>query len=183
MKLNKREKISIGIAAGALLATAVYLFIVTPLCQSYLDVKSEIVSRKKLVSHYQNLWEKRGAVEKKLATIERKIGNIHDLLLTEKSQSLAAAELQKMVEDLSGKTGVAISSSKVLGSRKVETFEEITIQVNVKSPLENMMNFLYQIENARKYLNIDEISLRILQSKDLENMEGKIKVCGYIEKI
>lgn len=181
MKISVREKIYLALGGGALILTGFYLYVVTPLYQGYLDIKLEIVNKSEILSRYHHLWNNREAAEKKLKAIQIQDGTLRDMFLKEKNESLAAAELQKVIEGFSVQSNVEISSAKVMGARSAGTFKEITIQLAIKSSLKNLRKFLYLVENSRKYLNIEEINLRVLGFKGLEKLESRMKISGFLK--
>lgn len=181
MTISPRDKNYLIAGGVAVFVTVFYYYAITPLYQGYLDTKAEIASKHKLLAQYQALWEKRGEVEKKLKDFQSQSQKFQEMLLQEKNESLAAAELQKTLEGLSSQSGVDISSSKVMGSRKAGTFEEITIQLGVKSSLKNLQKFFYLLENSKKYLSLSEMTLRVLNFNQTEQLDAKMKISGYLK--
>lgn len=181
MKISKRDKIFLLAGGVFLLLAAFYQFVIVPIYNGYLDTESEIAAKSKLLARYQGLWERKTEVEKKLKAIQGKYENLEAMFLKENNQSLAAAELQKILEGLSAKSNATISSSKVMGSKKEGKFEEITIQLGIKSSLKNLLEFLYLVENAKEYISIGELHLRVLSFQDLEKLDTKMEVSGFIK--
>lgn len=181
MKISGRDKIFLAVGGGALVLAALYQFLILPMYQGHLDTKAEVAAKSKLLARYQGLWDSKGEVEKKLKEIQAKYSSLEAMFLKEKNQSLAAAELQTILEDLSVQSGAVISSSKVMGSRKDGKFEAITIQLDVKSPLKNLLDFIFLVENAKEYLSIGELHLRVLSFNDLERLDTKLEVSGFIK--
>lgn len=181
MKISGRDKIFIAIGGGALVLAALCQFLIAPIYQGHLDTKTEVAAKAKLLARYQGLWDRKGEVEKKLKDIQGRYAGLDAMFLKEKNQSLAAAELQKILEDLSAQSGAVISSSKVMGARKEGKFEAISIQLDVKSSLKNLLGFVYLVENAKEYLSIGDLSLRVLSFNDLEKLDTKLEVSGFIK--
>ncbi len=181
MNITEKEKIYLAVGGAALILAAVYLYVFTPIYDGYLETKAEIPLKTELLTRYQVLWKKRAAVEEKLKKAQKKYQDLEKIFLQGKTQSLAAAELQKIVEQLARQSSLEVSSSKVMGSKTISAFEKISLQLGAKCSLKDLKKFLFLVGSGKKYLNIDEIDVRAINTKGLEKLEARIQVSGYMK--
>ena len=103
--------------------------------------------------------------------------------LNQAKPALAAAEQQRLLEELANQTGVNIIRFRVDKSKYVEKLLTISTQVTVRSKLRNLTNFIHRLENNQKFMIIEEISMQRTNKKDLEELQTQLTVSGFIKKM
>ena len=97
--------------------------------------------------------------------------------------ALAAAEQQRLLEELANQTGVNIIRFRVDKPKYVEKLLTISTQVTVRSKLRNLTNFIHRLENNQKFMIIEEISMQRTNKADLEELQTQLTVSGFIKKM
>lgn len=108
------------------------------------------------------------------------------------TESLATAELQRIVKQVAtGKKG-EILSTQVLQTKVEEGFKRVVIRLRMKSTLEDMLSIFHSLESNEPYLFIDEVIIRSRQvarrrmpaNKDLEQalsmLDIDFQLSGYM---
>ena len=103
--------------------------------------------------------------------------------LNQAKPALAAAEQQRLLEELANQTGVNIIRFRVDKPKYVEKLLTISTQVTVRSKLRNLTNFIHMLESNQKFMIIEEISVQRTNKTDLEELQTKLTVSGFIKKM
>ena len=103
--------------------------------------------------------------------------------LNQAKPALAAAEQQRLLEELANQTGVNIIRFRVDKPKYVEKLLTISTQVTVRSKLRNLTNFIHRLENNQKFMIIEEISMQRTNKADLEELQTQLTVSGFIKKM
>ena len=103
--------------------------------------------------------------------------------LNQAKPALAAAEQQRLLEELANQTGVNIIRFRVDKPKYMEKLLTISSQVTVRSKLRNLTNFIHMLESNQKFMIIEEISVQRTNKTDLEELQTKLTVSGFIKKM
>jgi len=63
----------------------------------------------------------------------------------------------------------------------METLLSISTQVTIRSNLKNLTRFVHALENDKKFMIIEEISAQRTNSTDLEELQSKLTIRGFIK--
>lgn len=113
--------------------------------------------------------------------------------LTSANESLATAELQRKIKQLTdgGKKGDVLST-QVLQTTEEEGFNRVVIRVRMKSTLEDLVSTLYALESQTPYLFVSNLTIRSRQvarrrlpsteelNKALQLMDVDFQLSGYM---
>lgn len=80
--------------------------------------------------------------------------------LKSNTESLATAELQRVVKQIISRNKGEILSAQVVRSKEEEGFKRIAVRIRMKSSLENMIKALHTLETQNPYLFINAITVR-----------------------
>ena len=103
--------------------------------------------------------------------------------LNQTKPALAAAEQQRLLEELANQTGVNIIRFRVDKPKYMEKLLTVSTQVTVRSKLRNLTNFIYQLESNQKFMIIEEISVQRTNKTDLEELQTQLTISGFIKKM
>ena len=103
--------------------------------------------------------------------------------LNETKPVLAAAEQQRILEELANKTGVNIIRFRVDKPKYVEKLLTISTQVTVRSKLRDLTSFIHRLEGNEKFMIIEEILAQRINKEDLEELQTQLTVSGFIKKM
>jgi len=97
--------------------------------------------------------------------------------------ALAAAILQKSLENKAQKTRVNLIQVKTEKTKYTEGLLTIPVRITVKSSLEKLSGFIRLIESDDKFLVIEELAIRRINKREPEQLESRLLVNGFIQKL
>lgn len=183
MKISQREKnLLLFVGGGAIIIAAIYQWVITPIQSNQEAVREKISSKSILLEksgakiiQKESLGIKSNAIEEKIADFEKR-------LLSGKTPSLAAAELQKLLKKIAKNAKAEVSSEKIIAPIDVGEYQKIPVQVTVKCLVTDLKNFLHKIESNKIILPISEASIKVINSRQPSKVEATITIAGIIKK-
>ena len=179
MNISKRDKKILTIGA---LAVALFLFItyvINPFIESEQEIREKTEQREMLLQKYEKIINQKSEVEKNLAQMKRKQGQIKGKLLKGSTPSLAAAEMQKMLEKISDKYDLELKSVKVKDAEKEGDFLTIPLEIRLTTDLNSTRKFLTDLETNKKYLIIPQLKISVKNQRDPKEVIVTIVVTGF----
>ena len=80
--------------------------------------------------------------------------------LTSGTESVAAAELQRIVKQITGNNETQILSTQILPPSQEEQFVRVALKVRMRGELTGIVGTLYDIESNGTFLFMDNVSIR-----------------------
>ena len=179
MNISKRDKKILSIGG---LAVALFLFVtyvITPFIESEQEIRERTEQREMLLQKYEKIINQKSEIEKDLAQMKRKQGQIKGKLLKGSTPSLAAAEMQKMLEKISKEYDLELKSVKVKEAEKEGDFLAIPLEIRLTTDLNSTRKFLADLENNTKYLIIPQLKISVKNQRDPKEVIVTIVVTGF----
>jgi Tfp pilus assembly protein PilO len=179
VNISKRDRkiLTIGIVAVALFL--VYSYVISPFIESEQDIRERTEQREMLLQKYEKIISQRKEIEKKLTQIKRQQGQLNKKLLKGSTPSLAAAEMQKMLEQISKKHDLELKSVKVKDAEKEGDFLAIPLEIRLTTDLNSTRKFLSDLEKNQKYLIIPQLKISVKNQRDPQEVIVTIVVTGF----
>jgi len=181
-KRTFREKVILTLAGGLALTYVFVEFIGEPLYQKQKSQKLKIESKTLFVSKYNEILNQTDYYREKEQSNKALATQIENLFLSPSQPALAAAGLQKSLEDKARKTHVRLVQVKTEKTKYMEDLLTVPVQITVKSSLEKLSRFIQLIESDGKFLVIEELAIRRINKKEPEQLESRLLVNGFIQK-
>lgn len=160
MQLRKRRKI---IVAGlALLALVALIYLFDSLSQNTRQFNEALhLKQIKLAKNRQKVLEKK-AVKRELLNLQTAFKRAEAALLTGKTQSLAAAELQEIVSRITKAAGGQIMTVRILQPDRSDKdmYLAIPLEVTINSTMRQLTELLYELDRSAKLLRITKLGIR-----------------------
>ena len=160
MQLRKRRKI---IAAGlALLALVALIYLYDLLSQSTRQFNEALYLKQvRLAKNRQKVLEKK-AVRRELLNLQTAFRRAEAALLTGKTQSLAAAELQEIISRITKTAGGQIMTVRILQPDRSDKdmYLAIPLEVTINSTMRQLTELLYELDRSDKLLRITKLGIR-----------------------
>ena len=106
--------------------------------------------------------------------------------LTGANPSVASAELQEILKNLTTAQGVKLSSIKVLQPREAGPYLELPVQVQLTATITQLVTLLYQLEHHKKLLFIPDLDINAprfrQKNKEDQMLLINLVVSGVIKK-
>ena len=182
MKISSRDRKFIIIGATAICIFVALKFLLFPFYDKIAEKKKDIQLKERKLEKYLTFIQKQAELQQTLKGLSKEEKNIQKSLLKGGTPSLAAADLQKIVEKAAEKSGLDIKSVKVLEPGEKEGFITIPIQVMFTSDLTRMKKFIQSIETNRKLLTIPELKIRVRNKRKPKEISVTLQILGLMQK-
>ena len=179
MNISKRDRkiLTIGIVAVALFL--VFTYVISPFMESEQDIRDRTQQLEMLLQKYEKIIGQQKEIEKNLTQIKREQGQLNNKLLKGSTPSLAAAEMQKMLEQISKKHDLELKSVKVKDAEKEGDFLAIPLEIRLTTDLNSTRKFLSDLEKNQKYLIIPQLKISVKNQRDPQEVIVTIVVTGF----
>ena len=182
MNISKRDK-KVLIAGG--LAVALFLvitYVIAPFIESENDIQEETEQKEMLLQKYERVIGQREEIEKKLAKMKMEQSDLNKKLLKGDTPSLAAADMQKMLENISKKHDLELKSVKVQDAEEIGEFLAIPLEIRLTTDLNSTRKFLADLEKNPKYLIIPKLKISVQNQRDPKEVIVTLVVTGFFMK-
>ena len=178
--LSQRERSVIGVAAGALLIIAAYLYVVEPLLTRNRELAELAPAREATLEARRRLIAQRPRLTQELALAQQGFEEQAARLLPGPTPPLAASELQKLVKDVAASANAEVRSERVLPPTELSGLQEVPIELTVAGSIRETMALLYQIERTPRLLAIKEVKVRVVAVGQPRELLTTLTVAGYL---
>jgi general secretion pathway protein M len=157
----KRDDKSKIMALGILgvLIVVVYWILISPLLGQFLDNYRTIDSLEHELSVYNRVSSGMKENESILNRL-RAENPVADQYLSETKPTLAAATLQQLINRMVSKHGGQLVSTSIITHEQNEPLYGVSIQVHVRTEIDDLVELLYTIEHNRPIMFIDDLVIR-----------------------
>jgi general secretion pathway protein M len=76
------------------------------------------------------------------------------------TEAVAAAELQRIIKEITGRNGTQILSTQILPAVSEQDFTRVALRVRARGRLTGIIESVYEIESYRTFLFLDNVSIR-----------------------
>ena len=179
MNISKRDKKILTIGGVAVALFLFITYVITPFFESEQEIRDNTEQREVLLQKYEKIINKKSEVEKDLTKMKRNLTKIKGKLLKGSTPSLAAAEMQKMLEKISKSHDLELKSVKVKEAEKEGDFLAIPLELRLTTDLNRTRKFLTDLENNQKYLIIPQLKISVKNQRDPKEVIVTIVVTGF----
>ena len=177
-----REKVILTLA-GSLALTYIFVeFVGEPLYRKQKSQEQTIESKIIFINKYQEILNQTDYYREKEQANQKLSGQLKKLFLSPSQPALAAAGLQKSLEDKARQALVNLIQVKTEKTKYTEDLMTVPVRITVKSSLEKLSNLIRLIESDDKFLVIEELSVQRINNKEPEQLESRLLVNGFIQK-
>lgn len=138
-------------------------FVLWPAFESYASTGNDLVSTRDEIVHYHRLLGELPALQAAVAGLER-ARPLSPYLLAGSNRALAAAGLQKQLQNAATEHGVTLLSLRVQNPVSAGPLEGISVEARLRAGIPELRDLLYWIETARPYLFIEDITVNARRS-------------------
>jgi len=190
LQLRKRRKIIVAGLALMALPAMIYLFNSlnrsTHRFHEALNLKQD-----KLDKYRQKVLEKK-VMEREVLSLQTTFKQAEAALLTGKTVSLAAAEIQQIVTNITNAAGAQIMTVRILQPDRSakEMYLAIPVEVTINSTMRQLTQLLYKLDNSAKLLSIAKLGIksragrsRLVRGVSTVNLITTLTVEGFVKKM
>lgn len=157
---------------------SVYLFvtyILTPATDNY---RESLEKGYKTLQRYEYVVKDAGATESGVRDLIADMKKTEKRLITEKSDFLASAKMQREISELTGKTNMNVSTIRPLSAVKLNDYSVIPVYFEGNANIKQVSDFLKLVEADPIMLKIDKLSLNITNMQKPDDLKFKIQISG-----
>ncbi len=164
-----------------LLAGLIYRFM--PLLQNLVPSQEEIELRERTLIKYEKMVRAGKQLDGQLASLEDVLSQLESKLLEGRTPSLAAVDIQKILNDIAQKSNVEIKSVKVLKPEDLDKKGYLSIPVTFYMivSVRQFKDMLYSIENSKKLLSVISVEASFYTRRS-SDIRCNITVAGYMRQ-
>jgi Tfp pilus assembly protein PilO len=182
VNISRRDKKFLTVGALALLLFLVINYIILPFIQSEREIREGTEQKEVTLEQYERIIAGRAEVEKQLAQVKKKQTQLNAKLLTGSTPSLAAADMQKMLEKIAATHDLEMKSVKVQDGEKQGDLLTIPLEIRLQTDLERTRKFLADIEKSQKYLIVPSLKISVQNQRDPKEVIVTMVVTGFFMK-
>ena len=182
MKLSKRDKKLIIAGAVAVAIFCFFKFGLFPVYDTFVERRKDIEQKEKTQEKYLKFIKEQADFQKSGKDRGKDEVLMQQSLLKGETASLAAADIQKIVDEIAKESKVDMQSVKVLDSETKDDFVVIPVQISFSSDLTRLVKFLQRIETGKKLLTIPELKIRVKNELKPQDVSVTLTVAGYEKK-
>ena len=167
-KFKTRERVLLIVSIIVLFYIGIDRIVVTHFLKSINETKERLETQKKLLKKYYSFVINKKQYETRLNDLEQYYLELQDKFLSEKTEDIASAKLQDIIDELADNNGLDVTRSTVLKKEVINKNPyliaiSINVEINDIDSSQKLQNFLYSIEyNNDKLLFIDDIKIKTL---------------------
>jgi len=149
-------------------------YVLWPLVSSYVSSGDDLVSTRDEIRHYRRLLNELPALQEAATRLER-TRPLSPYLLAGTNRALAAAGLQKQLQDAATQHGVTILSLRVQNPVSAGPLERISVEARLRAGTRELRDLLYFIETTRPYLFIEDLSINVRNRGRRSTATGRLE--------
>lgn len=158
-RLSPLHRRLVWLLGGGFLLILFYLAVVNPLLSLEESWSQELASRSRILGKYQNLLESKAKVIKANKAMKAALTGTEGQFLTGTNPSVASAELQEILKNLTKEHDVQMTSANVLPTREAGPYLEVPVQVQLTATITQLVTLMYHLEHQRKLLFIPDLDI------------------------
>jgi hypothetical protein len=181
-EITRERKIILIGGAVLLLLAAIYRFY--PLIGPMFSGSDEIRMKQEILGRYQNVVARGDRVDADYARVSRMLSRVDAGLLSGATESLAAVEIQNIINTIATANNIKIETMQVMRTRDVDEvgYAMIPVRFVFGSDIPQLKDMLYGIESHDKLLIVSEINVGISTSRRTDDIRSTVAVEGVMKK-
>ncbi len=183
LRISRREKRLIGVAILAVVLFFSYDYMADFLYYRPQRIREQIFHERNKLERSELKIQAQSKLKGRLATTRREMDRIKRRLLPGDKPPIAAARLQRIIEEIARRTNVNITSQKIDKPIEHPSVLEVPVEVVFRCNVGELKNFLYRIESHQKLLNITKWTIRVPNHRNPKEIQVNMTIAGFIKKV
>ncbi len=181
LRVDNQKKYLLVIASVLLILGLIYRFL--PYFREIVSPGQEIQLKETELVKYRKMVASGISLDETLTALNQSLKDLESGLLTGKTPSLAAAELQGILREVTGKSHAEIRRMKVLKPEEQNQGDYISIPIEflIHADIRQLKEILYRIAAFPKYLSVRKLRATFYRAKGRE-FRSFITVAGFMKK-
>lgn len=182
-KIDKKRKYILITVAVLFLFGLLYRLL--PSFQGIQAGGEEIALKEKQLGKYRQMIQEGDNLEERVISLNQTIKRMESGLLTGKTPSLAAVDIQNILNEIASKSDVEIKTVRVLkaGDLDGKSYLSVPVQFTTSSTIGQLKKFLYRIETSQKYLTVKKVRINVVRRGGSKKIRCDVTVAGLMKKV
>jgi Tfp pilus assembly protein PilO len=172
--MNQRKYILLA----AFLVVSVLLFQNYYLGPKSEAMREEIQTKYGTLQKYETFLKGSGITETEIQTATNDMKAIEKRLLSDKSEFLSSANMQRTVAELSDRSGLTVQTVRPLNAVKMKNFVVSPVYFEGSGTIKQVSDFLKAVEANPVMLRIDKMSFNVTNMQNPRELKFKIQISG-----
>ncbi len=142
------------------------------------NMRSEIAAKYGTLQKYEAYLKGAAITEAETKRAAEDIGKLNKRLIAEKSEFLSSAAMQRLVSDLSERSGLNVLSLRPMNTSKEGAFIIVPVYFEGTGSIKQISEFFRNAEANPLLLKIDKINLNVTNMQNPKDLRFKIQVSG-----
>lgn len=180
MKITAREKKFLTVG-GCVVAAIVVFYLLALLLPSREGLSNDVEYKKKMLLKQREILRQEEMYLGRLEGYRQRLEQDMLRFLPGDNPNVAGAELQKILTDLAGQSGVEIMQKNVQREKEVQdNLLKVSVRIETNCLPQQLVSFLTALENYEKFLTVDELIINSFRRQKGYGIRPSITVSGYI---
>lgn len=182
--LTQRDKRFLTGGVIFLVFYSLYVFVAAPIYSKQKGTEEKIKNKIAFIEKYYAVLNQKPLYEKKDQANREIHAKLRARFFQETKPALAAANLQKTLEEFARQSSVTIQKVRIDKPKYAESLLTVPVEITVRSNLKNLSGLIHRIENHEKFLVIEEIAVRrFIKKSEPEELQTRLLVSGFIQQL
>ena len=183
LKITPRDKKFLTVGGVIVGVYLLAVWVVEPIYAKQKRVDQKIQNKIQFIQKYHEILNHDSYYKSKQIANERTRSILGRKFLNETQPGLAAAGLQKIIKGFALQSRVKIEQVRVGKTKEINKMSAIPINITLRSSLRNLSEFVFRMENAEKFLVVEEIVTHRINKSNPEELKTRLLVSGFIQDI
>ncbi|MFW1677720.1 type II secretion system protein GspM [Pontibacter sp. JAM-7] len=158
MQLTQNQRRIAALLLLALVVAVLYQLVLGPLLNRYLENSDQIDRLQHQLAVYQRVAGDLDSQQEKLRQLKASNPTV-GMYLTETRPTLAAAELQQILNRLLTRGGGQLVSTQIITSPTTDALPAVAIKVRLRCEIDELVQLLYSLETHRPVMFVENLLL------------------------
>lgn len=183
LRISRREKRLVGVAIVAVFLFFSYDYLADFLYYRPQRIREQIFHERNKLERSELKIKAQSKLKARLAATRKEVARIERRLLPGDKPPVAAARLQRIIEEIARRTNVEITSQKIDKPIEHPSVLEVPVEVVFRCNVGELKNFLYRIESHQTLLNIPKWTIRVPNHRNPKEIQVNLTIAGFIKKV
>ncbi|GEM_PF-3394796 len=167
---------------GVLIAAGLLILLLLRIGYGYhAALRNDIEAKRRLYEASAAMLADAGRMEDRLKRARGRIEDLEKGLLPGTKPPVGAARLQEEVKSLADRSGVTISSSRVLSTRKEGIYTKVPVEFRFRGGLPGVLKLLYGIRSSPILMGVGTLRIKALGDKNPQKLDVVMLVEGVMK--
>jgi Tfp pilus assembly protein PilO len=179
-EVSKRERYFITLCAVCIMCFLGYKFVYLRFAQSYRYNQIRMTTLETKYLSHKNLAAQGISIQRSLTSIRNELKKVESRFFSGDKDSLVAARIQQIIQQICMENGIKIQQSRVLKSQEIGRYRAVNVQAVFQGSITALNRIVFALTNNQKYLSIPELEIRVTNRRKPTTVRATMTVSGIM---